>query len=523
MTTLFLNSHFTAFQYISLYGGVLLMIFAVIAWHGLQKHKIGLILLVISAIILRFSFIQFDSFLHIWDERFHALVARNLIDNPLKPTLYQNPLLPYNPDVWITNHIWLHKPPLFLWQIALSIKLFGINEFAIRFPSALMSILMLFFLWQIGKITLNKHIAFYALLLYIPSSYFLELTTGFFPTDHNDIAFIFYVTTSIWGWVRYNQNKQMRFVILTGIFSGLAVLTKWLPGIIVYSAWGSSILLSYDLRTKSKSYIHIGISILTALIVFIPWQIYTYFQFPSEFAYTSAKKAEHFFEVIEGHDGTIWYHLNILNTIYAKGIKFLLIPALILLYRKLRKKEYKVGFLTLFLIVFIFYSLAATKMPAFTLIASSIVFLAIGTLIYEIFFLFKLRYYRFKLYGRISAIALLTVCIFWFLNIKNIQKYHTDWEMAYAEYRNEQTQQANTHKAIAELNLPKNTVIINCHQYEAVMCMFYTGLTAYDFIPQTIDTLIQKKLPILVLNSADIPQKLTSYPYCTIYDNIKQP
>ena len=198
---------FYCFSNISLYGGVLLMIFAVIAWHGLQKYKIGLILLVISAIILRFSFIQFDSFLHIWDERFHALVARNLIDNPLKPTLYQNPLLPYNPDIWITNHIWLHKPPLFLWQIALSIKLFGINEFAIRFPSALMSILMLFFLWQIGKIALNKHIAFYALLLYIPSSYFLELTTGFFPTDHNDIAFIFYVTASIWGWVRYNQNK----------------------------------------------------------------------------------------------------------------------------------------------------------------------------------------------------------------------------------------------------------------------------------------------------------------------------
>ena len=62
-----------------------------------------------------------------WDESFHAVVARNVLKHPLRPTLFESPCLPYDSRVWDENHVWLHKPILPFWQIALSYKVLGIN------------------------------------------------------------------------------------------------------------------------------------------------------------------------------------------------------------------------------------------------------------------------------------------------------------------------------------------------------------------------------------------------------------
>jgi len=85
-----------------------------------KRYKLSFVFLGLTAFSL-FSFAALlDPFLNIWDERFHALVAKNLIDHPLMPTLYDDPVVDMLYDRWDRWHIWLHKQPLFLWQIALS-------------------------------------------------------------------------------------------------------------------------------------------------------------------------------------------------------------------------------------------------------------------------------------------------------------------------------------------------------------------------------------------------------------------
>src|SRR5688572_8140979 len=62
-----------------------------------------------------------------WDESRLAVNAAEMLDNG-------NWIVTYfggNPDLWNT------KPPLQIWLIALSIKLFGYTEFAVRFPTTL--------------------------------------------------------------------------------------------------------------------------------------------------------------------------------------------------------------------------------------------------------------------------------------------------------------------------------------------------------------------------------------------------
>ena len=54
------------------------------------KAVLWLILLGAFALHL---WVSMDPYLHEWDERYHALVAKNLMPHPLKPTLYDNPVL----------------------------------------------------------------------------------------------------------------------------------------------------------------------------------------------------------------------------------------------------------------------------------------------------------------------------------------------------------------------------------------------------------------------------------------------
>ncbi|MBP7399885.1 MAG: hypothetical protein KA954_09890, partial [Chitinophagales bacterium] len=89
------------------------------------KNFYTYLILFFGALGIRILFNSFFPYLHDWDERFHALVAKNMMTHPFTPMLRANPVLPYDETSWTDGHIWLHKQPLFLWQMALSMKIFG--------------------------------------------------------------------------------------------------------------------------------------------------------------------------------------------------------------------------------------------------------------------------------------------------------------------------------------------------------------------------------------------------------------
>ena len=201
------------------------------------KVTIAVSLLFISALTLFIFAALLDPFLNIWDERFHALVAKNLLNHPLLPTLYDNPVVSMPYDRWDRSIIWLHKQPFFLWQIAISYKIFGVNEFAVRFPSIILGSLLVPVCYRSGKILVNRNTGYYAAFFVASSYYLIELISGRHMVDHNDAVFFFYVSASIWAWLEFVVSGKKYWMVLTGLFSGFAVLTKWLVGLVVYSGW----------------------------------------------------------------------------------------------------------------------------------------------------------------------------------------------------------------------------------------------------------------------------------------------
>ena len=52
-----------------------------------RKNSWGIFMLLIGAFLLRLWAAQLSPFLHLWDEQFHALVAKNMANDMLKPVL----------------------------------------------------------------------------------------------------------------------------------------------------------------------------------------------------------------------------------------------------------------------------------------------------------------------------------------------------------------------------------------------------------------------------------------------------
>lgn len=124
------------------------------------------------------------------------------------------PQIDYNVPFWA-------KPPLSTWLSALSIKVFGENEFAVRFPYLLLNILVLLL---IGRYAKEKKLDFFLpafIVLTIPE--FL-IHTGVVSTDTALAFCVTLVMISFWETVKTTNNHLWKYLFFIGL--GLGMLAK---------------------------------------------------------------------------------------------------------------------------------------------------------------------------------------------------------------------------------------------------------------------------------------------------------
>ena len=293
-----------------------------------RRYKMSLLMLTASGLILRILIGGIDPFLSTWDEQFHALVAKNMMTDWFKPMLIRNPVLDYDYQNWTANHIWLHKPPWFLWQISLFFTLFGVNELVLRMPTILMMTLLIPIIFRIGKLISTEHIAWYGAFLYTYSFFFIHFVSGALFTDHNDSATIFYISLSIWAWLEYTRNNKRIWVIWIGLFAGIAILNKWLVGLLVYFGWFVSLIIHLRGTEWKKELANFGMALLITIIVALPWQLYSWIRFPQEYWYVfHFNNGRHFFEALDGHAENRWYYFYLLMQEYGGLlVVFIILP-----------------------------------------------------------------------------------------------------------------------------------------------------------------------------------------------------
>jgi 4-amino-4-deoxy-L-arabinose transferase-like glycosyltransferase len=199
-------------------------------------------------------FIPFLGAVHLfdWDEINFAECAREMIVSGN----YSRVQINFQP-------FW-EKPPLFIWLQVLSMKLFGINDFAARFPNAICGILTLNIIYYLGRKYNNHSFGILWALCYTASFLpFLYFKSGIIDPWFN--LFIFLSICFILQWFYNNiPGKVSRNALYAGLFAGLAVLTKGPVAILII---GLCFLVSW-LRLKFNPFSNLK-NVLLFIAVFI--------------------------------------------------------------------------------------------------------------------------------------------------------------------------------------------------------------------------------------------------------------
>ena len=160
------------------------------------------------------------------------------------------------------------KPPMFIWMQVLSMKVLGINEYAARFPNALMGVATLVTLYYVGKRVLNEKMATWWVLLYAAT----WLPHFYFKSGIIDPTFNFFIFVSFFQvYLLKHGTRPMLHALLAGMFLGLAVLTKGPVAILVFGlSFVVYIIVNRGLSGyKTGSLITIAVAtVITALLWF---------------------------------------------------------------------------------------------------------------------------------------------------------------------------------------------------------------------------------------------------------------
>ena len=168
------------------------------------------------------------------------------------------------------NHVpFLDKPILHYWLQAFSMKLFGINEWAVRLPPALLGIMGCIVTYICGRRLFNRRTG-------ILSAAILATTPLYFGAAHYanlDLEVAVFISSSLLFFItalQRNDAYQFYFYIAAYTATAFAFLTKGLIGIVfpllILSVW---IIWFRRYDFFKKSYLILGL--LLWLIIVLPW------------------------------------------------------------------------------------------------------------------------------------------------------------------------------------------------------------------------------------------------------------
>jgi 4-amino-4-deoxy-L-arabinose transferase-like glycosyltransferase len=178
---------------------------------------------ILLAVIGLLFFLPFLGSVHLfdWDEINFAESSREML---VSKNFFQ---------VQINYEPFMEKPPLFFWLQSLSMGIFGVTEFAARFPNAIFGVLTMLSLFKIGRTLRSEKFGFIWALIYFGSF----LPNLYYKSGIIDPVFNYFIFVSIYYLIRLiNVNKgkeQNRFAVLSGLFVGLAIITKGPVGLLL--------------------------------------------------------------------------------------------------------------------------------------------------------------------------------------------------------------------------------------------------------------------------------------------------
>lgn len=301
------------------------------------------------AILAAILFIPFLGAVHLfdWDEINFAESAREMITSG-------NYL-----SVQINYASFNEKPPLFFWLQVLSMKVFGINEFAARFPNAVCGIITLVLLFRIGKRVFDENLARIWVMTYLGTFLsFLYFKSGIIDPWFN--LFIFLAIFHFYALSLNESAKKIRHTFFVGIFLGLAVLTKG-PVAILISSLSYIVFVCVNKFKFYVSWKEFLIIIATTFLVCFAWFGVDFWQHGPTFIKLFIERQIAIFSTNDaGHAEPFFYHWWVLLIgCFPASIFFM--RGMFTAVQTNSQKVFKQWMLILFWVTLILFSIVKTK------------------------------------------------------------------------------------------------------------------------------------------------------------------
>jgi len=337
---------------------------------NLQKEIVFISTLIALCLIL-FFFNLGDRALWDIDEGKHAVTSKDMVLS----------------GDWLTPHYngekFYDKPPLHNWLVAVSFLIFGFTEFAARLPAALLGLGCVMVTYWMGRQIFGPTAAFLSSLVLATSAEYVILAR----VVVHDISLAFFITLVLaLFYLGYENDRHRRGLFLLGYAAmGFAMLAKGPIGILL-PAMIIGLFLIFKRQLGFLRQMQIGWGVLILLAVAAPWYILISLKDPQYISYFFIKQnLGNFFSEEVRHPEPIYYYIPVLMGGMFPWSIFLPLA----LFRGIRARGTTYNDGTLFALiwlaaVFIFFSIASSKLGTYILPLFPAAALLVGALLHDL-------------------------------------------------------------------------------------------------------------------------------------------
>ena len=319
-------------------------------------------------------FLPFIGSLHLfdWDEINFAESAREMIMTGDYSTVRID-FLPF----W-------EKPPMFIWLQVLSMKVFGINEFAARFPNSICGILTLVLLYRLGSRLFDRQFGIIWVLAYAGSILpFFYFKSGIIDPWFNLFIFVALVQFILMMNAEEPKERNVR-ALVSGLSVGLAILTKGPVGFLLYVLtvavfW---VVNRFRLRVNWKeSLILLLVAVITGSTWFLLQVLKGNYHVVADFVSYQLRLLK---TQDAGHGGFMLYHFLVITLGVFPASVYALKGFGRSYYDNALQKRFKIWMIVLLLVVLMVFSLVRTKIVHYSSLAYFPVTYLAATTVYKI-------------------------------------------------------------------------------------------------------------------------------------------
>lgn len=324
-------------------------------------------------------------------------------------------------NVTINFEPFYEKPPLFIWLQALSMSVFGVGEFAARFPNAICGILTLLIIFNFGFALKGRRFAWIWVGLYTASL----LPHFYFKSGIIDPWFNLFIFLAVWQLFDFfnsnSKNIRLRPWVLSGIFLGLAILTKGPVAIIVWGMVAFFLFLSHGFR-KFPGVVELLVFGIVLILVGGSWFGAQWMSGNGAVIWEFIRVQKELFSTgVAGHEQPFYYHTLVL-LFGCFPASFLALPVFFSrLHPSGRERILLFGMKVFFLVVLVLFSIVKTKIVHYSsLTYFAITFLAAYSVV---------EWDRLKSTGWIKAVGVLILAVVsaTISLIPLLDKYKKEW------------------------------------------------------------------------------------------------